>query len=250
MAWRKRTDSLRAALEASPPASAARTDLPPAVIALAKRSGASPAAPHRIVKLSQRGEMRRRPQAEPLAFTANQIMAVGDVAFVWHARFLVMGIPAMQIIDYLVGGEGGLEGRFFGMVPIVEVAGADEAFRAEGMRYLGELMWNPDAILFNAHLQWRVLDRMVLSVAAGHGPRRGEVRVLLNQAGDVVRVEADDRPRLEGKTLTRYKWFGRGWDHQTIGGRRIPSRAQAGWLIGGEEFVYWRGSIESWRTED
>jgi hypothetical protein len=37
MAWRKRIDSLRALLEASPPAPAARTGLPSEVIALAEK---------------------------------------------------------------------------------------------------------------------------------------------------------------------------------------------------------------------
>jgi hypothetical protein len=99
MAWRKRINSLRALLEASPPAPAARTDLPSEVIALAERGGASRASCSRTVKLSQRGEMWQRPKGASLAFTANQVITVGDVGFLWHARFSLMGIPSMQVID-------------------------------------------------------------------------------------------------------------------------------------------------------
>jgi hypothetical protein len=250
MAWRKRINSLRALLEASPPAPAARTDLPSEVIALAERGGASRASCSRTVKLSQRGEMWQRPKGASLAFTANQVITVGDVGFLWHARFSLMGIPSMQVIDYVVGREGGLEGRLFGVLPVLNVAGTDETFRGEAMRYLGELMWNPDAILFNARLQWRIVERRILSVATGDGPRRSEVRLLLDQSGDAVRLEADDRPRLEGNAFTRCGWFGRCRDYRTMGGRRIPVGAEAGWTVEGKEFVYWRGTIENWRTED
>jgi hypothetical protein len=250
MAWRKRIESLRALLEASSLAPAARTDLPSEVIALAERGGASPASRIRTVKLGQRGEMWQRPKRASLAFSANQVITVGDVGFLWHARFSFVGIPSMHVIDYVVGRESGLEGGLFGVLPVLNIAGADETFRGEAMRYLGESMWNPDAILFNARLQWRIVERRILSVAIGDGPRRSEVRLLLDQSGDAVRFEADDRLRLEGNTFTRCGWFGRCWDYRTMGGRRIPVRAEAGWMVEGKEFIYWRGTIENWRAED
>jgi hypothetical protein len=249
MAWRRRIDTLRTSLEASSPTPAARTDLPSEIVGLAERSGASPASGSRIVKLSQRGKMWQRSKGAPLAFTANQVITVGDIGFLWDARFSLMGIPSLQVIDYLVGREGGLEGRMFGVLPLVNVAATDETFRGEAMRYLGELMWNPDAILFNSHLQWRVANSRTLSVVAGDGPRRSEIRLLLDQSGDAVRFEADDRPRLEGSAFTRSAWFGRCWDYRTIRGRRIPLGAEAGWIVQGKEFIYWRGIIENWHAE-
>jgi hypothetical protein len=87
--------------------------------------------------------------------------------------------------------------------------------------------------------QWRIVEKRILSVATGDVPRRSEVR-----------LEADDRPPLEGNAFTRCGWFGRCWDYRTMGGRRIPFGAEAGWTVEGKEFVYWRGTIENWLTED
>jgi hypothetical protein len=64
---------------------------------------------------------------------------------------------------------------------------------------LAELMWNPDALLFNPRLDWRVVDARVLAVRTGEDARRSEVRPILNEDGDLVRVEADDRPRQDGR---------------------------------------------------
>ena len=117
------------------------------------------------------------------------------------------------------------------------------------MRYLSELMWNPDAILVNRNLRWRVVDATTFSVATCDGPRRSEIRLILNQAGEAVRIEADDRPRLEGAVMIPCRWFGRAWDYRKVGGRQIPTGAESGWIVDGKEFVYWRCSIESWTTE-
>jgi hypothetical protein len=49
--------------------------------------------------------------------------------------------------------------------------------------------------------------------------------------------------------VTDCPWFGRGGDYEMIAGRRIPTRAEVGWIIDGAEFIYWRGRIESWSSE-
>jgi hypothetical protein len=114
------------------------------------------------------------------------------------------------------------------------------------MRYLAELVWNPDAILFNHDLEWRVLDQRRLQVAAGNGPRRVEVCLVLNDDGDPASMEAGARPRLVGRTFAMTPWFGRCHDYQWLGGRRVPCRAEAGWDLDGKPFVYWKAQCETW----
>jgi len=241
-----RIETLQRSLEQVPNAPAARTDLPSEVLALAHRLGVSAGGGGRVVRLTQSGEMWLKPGSKPLAFTARQTFAVAEVSFLWRARFRAMAGVSMQIIDYLVGRKAGLEGRLLGALALVHVTDSDAAFRGEAMRYLAELMWNPDALLFNTQLDWRVTDARTLAVATGEGARRCEVRLILNEAGDPVRAEADDRPRSDGRVFTACPWFGRGGDYRTIGGRRIPTRGEVGWIVNGVEFIYWRGRVESW----
>jgi hypothetical protein len=42
----------------------------------------------------------------------------------------------------------------------------------------------------------------------------------------------------------------RGKDYRSIGGRRIPMQGEAGWILDGVEFIYFRGRIESWSVGD
>ncbi len=244
-----RIQTFQRLLDKTPRTSGARTDLPPEVLALARRLGVSAGGGGRVVRLTQSGKMWLKPGSKPLAFTAQQTIAVADIAFLWRAWLPIIAGLSMQVIDYVVSGEAGIEGRLPGALPLVRATGGDAAFRGEAMRYLSELMWNPDALLFNPQLEWRVINAHTLAVATGEGTRRSEVRLILNGDGDLVRVEADDRPRLDGGVLSTCPWFGRGSDYRTIGDRRIPIQAEAGWIVNGAEFIYWRGRVESWSAE-
>jgi len=241
-----RIERLQWSLEQTRTGSEKRTDLPPEVLALARRLGVSDDGRGRIVDLTQSGEMWLRPGSKPVSFAARQTLAVAEVAFLWHARLPMGPGLSMKVIDYVVGDEAGLEGRLLGVLPVVRMTNADTMFRGEAMRYLAELIWNPDAMLLNRHLDWRVLDVRTLAVATGEGARRCEIRMILDATGDLMRMEADDRPRQSGRVTTNSPWFGRASDYRTIGGRRIPVQAEVGWLLDGVEFVYWRGRVESW----
>jgi hypothetical protein len=244
----KHIECLRRALEQSPKAWDARADLPPEVLALASSLGASDDTGGRVVRLTQWGDMWLKPGSRPLAFSAEQTMSVVEVGFLWRAWLRMAGL-SMQVIDYMVGGKAGLEGRLLSSVPMVQVTDTDAMFRGEAMRYLAELMWNPDAILLNRQLTWRVLNARTLAVSTGEGARRCEVRLILDEAGDLIKVETDDRPRQNGRVVVNCPWFGRACDYRTIGGRRMPTLAEAGWLLDGVEFIYWRGHIASWSLE-
>jgi len=230
----------------APHPSAARADLPAEVIALAQRLGAAADNSGGIVRLTQQGQMWMKPDGRALPFTARQSIAIGRVGFVWNAELAMMPGVKMRVIDCLVGDHYGLRASLFGVVPLARLEDGVDAFRGEAMRYLAELVWNPDAILCNRQLAWRVIDARALTVATGDGERRCEVRLLLDHDGDVRRIEADDRPRAEGRDLIPGAWFCRGSDFRVVDGRRLPFQAEAGWILNGTEFVYWRGTLCSW----
>ena len=244
-----RIEILQRSLEQARMASDERTDLPPQVPALARRLGVPAGGEGRIVRLTQNGEMWLKPGTKPVSFTAQQTIVVAEVGFLWRARMPIMPGLSMHVVDYVIGDKAGLEGRLFAAIPVIHMTDTDTTFRGEAMRYLAELMWNPDALLLNRQLQWRVVDPGTLAVATGDGARQCEVRLSLDEAGDIIGMEADDRPRQDGHTVTLCRWFGRGGDYRTIGGRRIPTQAEAGWLLDGVEFIYWRGRIVSWSLD-
>jgi hypothetical protein len=121
----------------------------------------------------------------------------------------LFGPVGARVIEGLGDGQGYFDASLFGLVPLAHISGGDLAFIGEATRYLAELVWNADAILFNHALEWRVLDQERLLVAVGQGQRRGEVRLQLDGNGDPISVEVGARPRQVGRTSKLTPWFGR-----------------------------------------
>lgn len=53
----------------------------------------------RKVRIMQAGEMVRKPGGRPLPFTAVEEFVVEEVAFSWRARFPVMPLVSMRVLD-------------------------------------------------------------------------------------------------------------------------------------------------------
>jgi hypothetical protein len=87
---------------------------------------------------------------------------------------------SMQIIDYLAGGKAGLEGRLLGSLPMVQMTNtdADVSWRSHALSCRVDV--EPDAILLNRRIIWRVLNARTLAVSTGEGASRCEVRLILD----------------------------------------------------------------------
>lgn len=111
------------------------------------------------------------------------------------------------------------------------------------MRFLAELAWNPDAIVNSAGLTWRQVDERTVEVAlqTEGGPAR--VRLGFDADGDVVSMEADDRPRAVGDQNIATRWIGRFSGYARFGNYRLPRFGEVAWVLPEGEFVYWRGEI-------
>jgi hypothetical protein len=69
------------------------------------------------------------------------------------------------------------------------------------------------------------------------------MRYVFDAAGDIVRTEGS-RPDTgaDGAEILR-EWRGTFGDYATLGGRRIPTRGEVGYVDEGEYRPYWRGEV-------
>lgn len=208
---------------------------------VARHTGGAPAP--RLVRLVQRGEMRQRPDAKPLSFTATHELHVHELAFRWRARFPVAPLVSLRVLDAYEHGVGRLEARVLG-VPVMRSRGPD-VDRGEAIRYLAELAWGPHAMLANPSLDWRELDARTYEVSAEAGGRRVAVRLELDEAGDLVRSFCPDRPAIEGGHVLERPWEGLNLEYGELAGIRMPLRAEVRWLLPEGPFAYWRGEVVS-----
>lgn len=229
-----------------PPKREPRTDLAPEIEAFARRSLSSPRPG--VVVITQAGEMRLGPDKGWSALRAEHTVSTINPAFVWHARVEVAPFLNAVVVDSYVDSAGRLEARLFGSVRVASAKGPDTD-RAELMRYLAELAWTPEAILYNRALTWRRLSDREFEVSAESSGGPAVVRLTLNEEGDITQAEADDRPMAVGKQSVPMPWRATLWDYGNVGDFRIPRRGQVSWLMPEGEFVYWRGEITAARRK-
>ncbi|GAB5470882.1 MAG: hypothetical protein Kilf2KO_39120 [Rhodospirillales bacterium] len=229
--------------EGPPPATA----LPDLARTYAERAGAVAEAPG-LIRIVQRCQMRFQPDGSWHEIKATSTMSARRPGFVWLARLKVGPLSLIAIVDALVAGRGTMQARLLSLVPLASAKG-DDSDRAQLLRYLGELPWAPDALLHNGALSWRVLGDRELEVTAPSAAGEARLRLFFDEAGDIVRVSADDRPRASDGALRPTPWEGTFSDYRQIGQRRLPAKAEVAWLLAEGRFVYWRGEITDWRTE-
>lgn len=245
--FRSRILKLAARLHDTPATRDPGDRLPPLVADFARRAGAGAEAGLRIASFAQDGALRLKRGGGFSRTVAWQVTALGRAGFLWDARSSVGPVQHLRVIDAYVGGEGVLEARLFGSVPVARASGRDLAL-GEAFRYLAELPWAPDAILGNPDLVWRVTgpDAVEVGLATAGGTARVSFR--FDAAGDIVAVAAQDRPARDGSGRTvPLEWRGSFADYRQIGPRRLPEFGEVGyvWPDGGYE-PYFQGRIRDY----
>ena len=217
--------------------------LPPLVRSFVERAIPPESSPMPIgTRINQRGEMRQKPGARAMAFTAVQSFDVARAGFVWRAHFPVAPGVWLDVVDACDGDEGRLEARVWGLIPFMRDA-SEATAHAQALRFLAELPWNPHAILANAGIGWtQVEDR---SVEASLPVKGSIVRLQVNfgEEGDVESVRTAARPRKVGKTSQDTPWGGEFGDYAELGGIRIPTRGAVYWDLPEGRFTYWSGRV-------
>lgn len=236
-AWR---EIVIAAQTSAPPD---QDTIPEIMRAFALRNGATLGGPTTVLA-HQRAEMRTSTEQPFFAIEATQLSGTRDPGFVWEATATMARVVPVRVVDAHAGGKGWLEVRILGAIPMANATGPDSD-KGEMMRFLSELAWNPDAILNAAALKWRQIDERTMEVSIQTAGGIAAVRHLFDANGDIVGIEADDRPYLvDGKTVP-VRWVGRFRDYANFGPYRLPRYGEVAWELPEGEFVYFRGTIAS-----
>jgi len=237
-----RIEELRAIASAEQSAEvAASRDVPEVMRLFAVRNGATVGGPETVLA-HQVAKMRLGPDQGFFAISATQLSGTRRPTFVWDAWGNMAGVFPVHVVDSYVAGAGLLEARLAGSIQVAHGIGP-ESDKGEMMRYLSELAWNPDAILNAEGLTWRQIDQRTIEVSASTTGGVASVRHLFDAAGDIIGIEADDRPYdVEGNSVPS-RWVGRFRDYTEFGSYRLPQYGEVAWVLPAGEFVYWRGQI-------
>lgn len=194
---------------------------------------------HRRVSFEQTGDFRMKPDGKWLPFTAEQWMAIDEVAFCWHARVKMAPLLTAVVEDAYEDGHGRLDAKMWGALPLAHAEGP-EVDRGEIQRYLAELPWNPAAILRNDELRFEERDA---AVRVWTRDPQTYVDFFFDEEGDAIRCHTETRSRgEEGPT----PWEGRYSRYARLAGLRVPVEGTVAWILADGPFEYFRGAFSSY----
>jgi hypothetical protein len=164
-----------------------------------------------------------------LPFQAQQILAPLH-GFVWTAR---VGGGVLVGSDRHIDGNGSMEWRLFGLVPVLRAEGPDMAHSSAG-RAGAEAVWVPTAMLPRFGVTWSAADAH--HITASYRVDRYEIE-LHYTLDDDARVRAIDLDRWGGPGGTGFHRFVHELTgYTTFDGIRIPSAGRGGWFTGTDQW--------------
>lgn len=205
-------------------------------------SGAVGRTPVSSVRLTQRGEMRQRPDGDWVPARAEQVFSVTPPGFVWRTTMEMMPLVTVLGKDQYAAGHGTMRISAYGLITIVDASG-EQMDQGTMLRYLAEICWFPTAAL-SPHVTWTAIDSLSAQATFTDGDRSVSGIFRFNDAGDVVGFEADrymDRP--EGATLER--WVITMEEAKDLGGFRIPVKSSVTWKLKEGDNTWFRLEVVS-----
>ena len=201
----------------------------------------------RSAHIRWRGEFQMRPNAGWHPFDAEQDFTARPPGFVWDARIMMIPFVPVHVRDVYVASNGAMLGKIAALVTMVNEGGTPEIAASALIRWLGEAVWFPTALVPDGSspggVQWESIDDSTARAIVTDGPTTVAAEFHFAPTGEIERMTAMRHRDVNGVgVLTpfegRYHEFAR-----RGGGVLIPRSAEVAWLLPEGRYPYWRGSL-------
>ncbi|GAB2468013.1 hypothetical protein GCM10011375_30740 [Hymenobacter qilianensis] len=184
----------------------------------------------RSVRLRHTGQFKTSLDGDWGAISGQEYLTADPPGFIWQGTTTLFAAR-----DEYVAGRGQLLVRLFGLAPVM--CGRGPRYdRAELMRWLGELAWLPTALLPSERVSWMAQDEHSATLTFTYQGQAISYLVRFNERNELVQCEAE---RYQSDTAA-LPWVGRFAEYQTIRGVRVPTQAEASWIVDGQPRPYAR----------
>lgn len=183
------------------------------------------------VRLKMHGEIRLNNRWYP--FTAEQVNRWGR-GIIWQGSATMNGLP-VRGADRMVDGAGSMHWKILGLIPVVNIAGADIARSAAGRLNI-EAVWLP-SVLLGAEVTWTAdSDRQICASFQAHG-EQAKLELEVDAQGRLLTCRMPRWGNLSSGTFRDEVFGGYAEAEHSFGGYTIPSQVGVGWYFGCERFT-------------
>jgi hypothetical protein len=180
------------------------------------------------VRLRHFGKFKTSVNAQWSNINGEEYFTVANPGFIWKGKTRMF-----MAIDSFVEGKGSLKVFFLSAFRIVHGSGK-KFTQGELLRWLGESVWFPTALLPGDSLRWEPIDDNHAKLLFNHNNVEVYYIVTFNENHEIMMLET--RRYMDGKKLQT--WIGKLSDYEIRNGVLIPTTMEAIWKVDGQEFSY------------
>ena len=174
--------------------------------------------------------------------TATQHFSAAPPGLVWDASITMAPLVPAFVRDAYVGGQGSMQAAIYGLVSLVNQAGAPELNAGALQRFLGEAVWVPTALLPSPTVSWTGRDELSAVVTLTDHGTSVSLLFEFDDTGNVIRISGERYKETAG-TYALQPWVIRCAEYATRAGMCIPLFCEVAWMGANGPERYWRGRI-------
>src|SRR6266542_3530312 len=164
---------------------------------------------------------------------------------IWRATVRMRGAP-ISGFDRLIDGQGEMQWKVLGLIPLVTATGPDITRSAAG-RVAAETVWLP-AVLCREEVKWTAPDSFRARAGLAVADERSEVEVAIDDAGRLMGVKLKRWGNPEGGEFHYADFGGFAERGGKFDGYAIPTELRIRWHFGTERFEsegeFFRGTVD------
>lgn len=157
-----------------------------------------------------------------------EYFTVEKPGFVWKGR-----TKNFTALDQYVNRKGNLKVFLFFFLPVVNGNG-NEFSQGELLRWLGECVWFPTALLPNENLNWEPIDDYTAKLVYRHKDVLVYYMVTFNEAHEIIQLMTQ---RYMGNNELE-TWVGKLSNYKRVNNMLIPATIKASWKLDNGDFNY------------
>ncbi len=181
------------------------------------------------------------------SFTSTQRVITRRPGFDWDAQIQMAPFLAADVHDAYIAGEGILHASLFGLISLANLRGTPEAAQGELMRFFGEAVWYPTALLPSQGVRWEAVDENSAKATLEDGKTTATMLFRFNKDHLIESVRVEARPRMVGENLIPTRWEGRWSNYEMRDGMNVPLEGEVAWILPEGPKPYWRGRVKKIR---
>jgi hypothetical protein len=181
------------------------------------------------VWLKQKGEMKTKPEAKWMPFTADQYYNVRNPAFVWSTEVDFMPMIKLMGRDIFTNGKGEMLIKLAALLPVAKEGNNVKINTGAMLRFMAEMTWFPSAAL-NDYISWETVDENSAKASFTIDGETVSGRFTFSDTGEMLSFEAQ-RYYGGGPGATLETWLIRTSGHTDFNGYKIPSQCSVIWKL-------------------